>query len=159
MDLWCFNPTHGATISHLPEDVITRGSPGELVPLPLVRVSRMRPGYKLGASDDHFRGRGLFWRDAILAAQMAADRTNTLYVASVRRQQHGRMIRLPGAKPGMEVKRFYSLFPGECGFAFDLVLYSNTAVFCLTMEPSVDSLFGDWMSKVCNKLLCDLGLF
>ena len=36
-------------------------------------------------------------------------------------------------------------------------LYSNRAAGCLTMEPSLDSSFGNWMSKVCNKLLCDLG--
>ena len=28
------------------------------------------------------------------------------------------------------------------------ILYSNTAVDCLTMEPSLDSSFGNWMSKV-----------
>ena len=36
-------------------------------------------------------------------------------------------------------------------------LYSNTAVDCLTMEPSLHRSFGNWMFKVCNKLLCDLG--
>ena len=42
----------------------------------------------------------------------------------------------------------------EINFRF---MHSNTAVDCLTMEPSLDSSFGNWMSKVCNKLLCDLG--
>ena len=35
-------------------------------------------------------------------------------------------------------------------------LYSRTAVDCLTMEPSLVSSFGNWMFKVCNKLICDL---
>ena len=35
-------------------------------------------------------------------------------------------------------------------------LYSYKAVNCLTMEPSLDNSFRNWMSKVCKKLLCDL---
>ena len=38
-----------------------------------------------------------------------------------------------------------------------LFLYSNTAVDCLAMEPSLDSSFGNRMSKVCNNLMRDLG--
>ena len=37
------------------------------------------------------------------------------------------------------------------------LLYSNTAVDCLTMDPSLDSSFGNWTSKVCNIILCDFG--
>ena len=37
------------------------------------------------------------------------------------------------------------------------VFLYNTAVDCLTTDPPLDSSFGNWMSKVCNKLLCDLG--
>ena len=36
------------------------------------------------------------------------------------------------------------------------VLYSNTVVDCLTIEPSLNSSFENWMSKVCSKFLCDL---
>ena len=36
-------------------------------------------------------------------------------------------------------------------------LNRNMAVDCLTMEPLPDSSFGNWMSKLCNKLLCDFG--
>ena len=36
-------------------------------------------------------------------------------------------------------------------------LYSNITVDCLTMDPSLDSSFGNWMSKMCNKLLHDMG--
>ena len=31
----------------------------------------------------------------------------------------------------------------------------NTTADCLTMEPSLDSSFGNWLSKVCNRPLCD----
>ena len=37
------------------------------------------------------------------------------------------------------------------------LLHSNMAIDCLTMEPSLDSSFGNWMPRRCNKLLCDLG--
>ena len=36
-------------------------------------------------------------------------------------------------------------------------LYNNTAIDCLTMATSLDSSFGNWMSKVCDKLVCDMG--
>ena len=35
--------------------------------------------------------------------------------------------------------------------------YSTSAVDYLTMDPSLDSSFGNWMPKICSKLLFDLG--